>query len=218
MDNDSLALTATVIDLYSHLGTATIHEALGQAGDLDPAVAPLWPGAYVCGPAFTVECPARDNLMIHHALATAAPGDVLVVTVGDSPPAGLWGLIMTRAAMVRGITGLVTDGWIRDSDAVEAVAFPVFCRGRAIHGTTKSGVTPVGSTITIGGQTIARGDLVVGDRDGVVVVPRTRVRETLQRAMAREQKENEILERLDQGASTVELLGLRNALSTVQDV
>lgn len=207
-----MTLPAEIVQAFAKLGTATIHEAQGRLGELDPAIGPLFPGARLSGPAFPVECQPADNLMIHYALAAARSGDVLVIATGGAHAAGYWGLITTRAAMARGLAGLVLDGGVRDSAEIEALGFPVFCRGRAIKGTTKVGVGREGITLAIGGQVVAPGDLVVGDRDGVVVVPQARASAVLAAAVARDEREAGMLGSVDGGALTVDLLDLRRRL------
>lgn len=204
--------SSVLIDALGRLSTTTIYEALGQKGDLDPSIGALWPGSRLYGPAFTVESQPADNLMIHHALAVAPAGKVLVVATGGSSDRGCWGLITTRAAQARGLAGLVIDGCVRDSAAIEERGFPVFCRGRAIRGTSKVGVGRIEVPITVGGQTVSPGDVVVGDRDGVVVVPQALIRKLLEDASARDRKEAHILQEIDLGALTVDLLGLRETL------
>ena len=201
-----------VVAAFSRISTATIHEALGRLGEMDPGIGPLWPGARVCGPAFPLECQPGDNLMIHHALAAARAGDVLAVSAGGACGIGSWGLLTTRCARARRLAGLIIDGYVRDSTAIEHEAFPVFCRGRAIKGTTKVGVGRVGIPISVGGQTVAPGDLVVGDGDGVVVVPGSQATKILELALARDRKEGEMLAAIDRGALTVDLLDLRATL------
>lgn len=207
-----MTLTPEIVDALVRLGTATLHEALGRLGELDPAIAPLFPSARVVGPAFPVECQPADNLMIHYAISAAHAGDVLVVATGGAHAAAYWGGITTRAAMGRGIAGVVLDGCVRDSAEIEALAFPVFCRGRAIKGTAKVGRGRAGVPLAIGGQSVAPGDLVVGDRDGVVIIPRDRVEAALEAALARERKERDMVAAIDAGAQTVDLLGLRGRL------
>jgi 4-hydroxy-4-methyl-2-oxoglutarate aldolase len=163
----------------------------------------------VAGPAFTVETPPGNNLWIHRAIAAAAPGDVLVVVTSGHYEAGYWGDIMTVAALEREIAGLVIDGCVRDSEAIARFQFPVFARGLSIRGTGKDSAAPgsLQQPITLGDVTVQPGDLVVGDADGVVVVPRLRVTEVLEKATEREKREAEIVERLRNGETTLEIYG-----------
>ena len=209
-------MDAELLAAFAALSSATIHEALGRKGELDPAIGPLWPGARICGPAYPVECKPGDNLMIHHALADASKGDVIVVDTGGAVKFGYWGMITTRAALSRGIAGLVIDGCVRDSEEIEAIGFPIFCRGRSIKGTTKTGFGRFGVALPMGGQVIAPGDLVVADRDGVVVVPADRMAQTLEDSQARDVKETKIVRQIEGGATTAAVLGLEETLRSAR--
>ncbi|WP_395474583.1 RraA family protein [Saccharopolyspora spinosa] len=164
--------TADQLARLKELGAATVHEAQGGTGALDSAVKPLHPAMAVAGPALTVDCKPADNLAIQHAVTLARPGDVLVVDAKAFLEAGPWGDILTLYAQQVGITGLVIDGSVRDSQAIVDMGFPVFCRGICIKGTGKNQPGKVNETIICGGVTINPGDVVVGDADGVVVVRR----------------------------------------------
>jgi 4-hydroxy-4-methyl-2-oxoglutarate aldolase len=200
------------IEQALHLGAATLHEAFDRQGDLPAAIRAVG-RSRVSGPALTVSTLPGNNLLIHRALAQARPGDVLVVALTASTDAcheyGYWGDILTTAAMEKGIAGLVIDGCVRDIEAIQSMGFPVFCRGTAIRGTTKAPEGEVGGTVRIGHVAIARGDLVVGDADGVVVVPAASVAGTLELAEQREAKERRIVEELKQGRTTLELYGFK---------
>ena len=104
---------------------------------VDPSIRPAWAGAQLCGVAATVECPPADNLMLHHAVAAAIPGVVIVANLGGYLLKGAWGEILTVAAQARGVVGLAVDGAVRDIEAIKEHAFPVFSRGLAIGACTK---------------------------------------------------------------------------------
>src|SRR5690606_19828681 len=135
---------------------------------------PVAPAFTLCGPAVTVHSPGGDNLWLHRAIYLAQPGDVLVVHVSETPDFGYWGEIMSEAAKVRQLGGLVIDGGIRDVRALERVGFPVFAQGVCIRGTGKDyGARGwINHPIQLGSLVVQAGDLVVGDADGVVVLPR----------------------------------------------
>ncbi|MCD6672551.1 MAG: 4-carboxy-4-hydroxy-2-oxoadipate aldolase/oxaloacetate decarboxylase [Burkholderiaceae bacterium] len=190
------------------LGAATLHEALGQRGAIDPAIKPLDPSMRVFGRAFTVHCPNGDNLMIHHALTKARPGDVLVVDAGGYMGAGPWGDILTLAARTLGLGGLLIDGAVRDSTEIVQSGFPVFARGICLKGTSKCKAGSVGEPIACGGVLIHPGDLVVGDRDGVVVIPQSEVDRTIDFAERRARAEESMRHAVLAGRTTVDLLGL----------
>lgn len=189
------------------ISTATIHEAMGKTGALPPAIKPLNQNMKVCGTAFTVQTIPGDNLLLHRALAAASAGDVLVVNVSDFYEAGYWGEIMTVAALQKGIAGLVIDGCVRDAEAIEELAFPLFSRGLCIKGTTKFGQGTLKQSIIIGDTKVRPGDIVVGDRDGVVVVPSGHLQTTIEVAKKREQKEAATMAELRNGRTTLEIYG-----------
>jgi len=193
---------------FAQFDPATLYEAAGQRGMIDPAIQPAWSGARVCGLSLTVECPPGDNLMLHLAVADAPPGVVIVANVGAYLWAGAWGEILTAAAQARGIAGLAIDGAVRDIDAIRAVKFPVFSRGRAIGSCTKERCGRLGEPIQFGGVTVRPGDLILGDADGLVVVEQERLDEVYETAVKRRDRESQIIEQLRGGRTTVELLGL----------
>lgn len=196
-----------IIEKLAAYPTATLHEAMGKYGALPAGIKPVSPEMRVCGTAVTVQTMPRDNMMLHRAIAAAGVGDVIVVHASDFWEAGYWGEIMAVASQARGIAGLVIDGCVRDADPITALGFPVFSRGLCIHGTTKFGKGTLNEPITIGQVTIRPGDVVVGDRDGVVIVPNGRVAEAIEKARAREEKEARVMERLRNGETTLEIYG-----------
>lgn len=188
------------------LGSATLGESGARA--MRARISAAWPGATVVGRARPVCCTPGDNLAIHVATATANAGEVLVVDVGDQPELGYWGEVLTTAAEARGIAGLVIDGGVRDVAALEAHGFGVFSALVALRGATKHQPGTVGADVTVGGVLVQRGDWVVGDRDGVTVVPRDHVDAVLAAGRARAHKEQGFFTALRAGTTTVELLGL----------
>jgi 4-hydroxy-4-methyl-2-oxoglutarate aldolase len=204
----SLANTRDIVERFVDFDPATLFEAAGRKGNVDPAIRPAWHGAKVCGRAITVECPPGDNLMLHIAVANAKPGAIIVATVGGFLLAGAWGEILTEAALACGVAGLVIDGAVRDIDAIEALRFPVFSRGLAIGSCTKERPGKLDVPIQLGGAAVRPGDLVVGNADGLVVVEQGRIEEVYQAAVERRKRESEIITKLRQGRTTLELLGL----------
>ena len=198
----------TMVEKFVGFDPATLYEAAGHQGMVDPAIRPAWAGARLCGAALTVECPPGDNLMLHHAVASATPGVVIVACVGEYCRAGCWGEILTAAAQAKGVAGLAVDGAVRDVEAIADRRFAVFSRGLAIGATTKERFGRLGAPIRFGGVPVKSGDIILGDADGIVVVDQDRAEEVYQKASKRRTREAEIMERLSQGKTTVELLGL----------
>lgn len=193
----------------SALSSATLHEAAGKIGALPHAIRPMAPGFRVCGPAVTVQSPGGDNLWLHRAIYAARPGDVLVVHVSGRYSHGYWGEIMSTAAQVRGLGGLVIDGCVRDGELLPKVGLPVFARGLCIRGTGKDfGARGwINHSTLFDDVVVAPGDLIFGDADGVVCIPRDRVAEVLDKSVRREADEAKILQRLQAGESTLDVYG-----------
>ena len=201
----------SVRDQLRALGTSTLHEAQGRTGALPSTIRPVWKGAFLAGPALTVKVKPGDNLAIHHAVAIAAPGDILLVESGGYPDSGVWGEVLTIAARHKGIQGLVVNGSVRDVDRLEALSFPVFSRGISMGGTTKDDPGILGGAIHFGETEINQGDILVADTDGVLVIKAAELETVLLAAKDREEKEKEMMKSLTAGKLTLELLGLKQA-------
>ena len=203
-----MTISTEVIRQIAEFDAATLYEAAGQRGMVDPAIKPMWQGAKICGPAVTVSCPPRDNLMLHHAVAVAAPGSVLVATTERYQHAGAWGEVLSVAAQARGIAGLVIDGAVRDIEAITERRFPVFSRGLAIGACKKEQVGTLQEPIDLGGVRVRSGDIVVGTGDGVVILDTQSIEQVLRDAIARREREAEIFRQLQAGKTTIEILNL----------
>ncbi|HTT87734.1 MAG TPA: RraA family protein [Acidimicrobiales bacterium] len=188
------------------LGSATVGESGGRP--MAPRLRPVWRGAALAAPACPVRCTSGDNLAIHVAVAAAAPGHALVVDVGDDRDYGYWGEVLTTAAQARGLVGLVIDGGVRDSAALEAHRFAVFSTTVALRGAAKVAAGTVGAPVTVGGVEVCAGDWVVGDADGVTAVAAAAVEEVLAAGRARAEKEEGLFVALTEGRTTLELLAL----------
>jgi 4-hydroxy-4-methyl-2-oxoglutarate aldolase len=201
-----------MFDALRALGAATVYEAQGAKGALDSGLKPLDPASRLVGPALTVDTRPADNLMLHYALLKARPGDVLVVDAKGFVEAGPWGDVLTAAALKAGIAGLVINGAVRDASAIVEMGFPVFCRGLSIKGTGKVHAGRLDVPVCIGDVVIHPGDIIVGDRDGLVVVSPDELSAVLESAQGREAKEAAFKSAIEQGSSTAELLGLMPTL------
>jgi regulator of RNase E activity RraA len=153
------------------LSTTLLADVLDRRQVMDTGIRSLWaPAPRIAGPAFTVRCPAGDNLMLHAAIYRAGPGSVIVVESGDLEHA-LAGGNVCAVARRHEIAGFVLDGVIRDIGEVRELAFPVFARGVVPNPGGKAAALPLNVPIRCGGVPVRAGDLVVADEDGVVVVP-----------------------------------------------
>lgn len=194
------------------LGAATVYEAQGAKGAIDSGMKPIDPTSRLAGPALTVDARPADNLILHYALLKAKPGDVLVVDAKGFVEAGAWGDVLTCQALKIGLAGLVINGSVRDAGQIIDMGFPVFSRGISIKGTGKHQPGKINVPISIGEVVIHPGDIIVGDRDGLVVVARDEVDFAITSSLARENKEDEMRKAIAQGATTAELLKLSDTL------
>ncbi|HSB04660.1 MAG TPA: 4-carboxy-4-hydroxy-2-oxoadipate aldolase/oxaloacetate decarboxylase [Thermodesulfobacteriota bacterium] len=194
-----------LINQFREIGSATVHEASGRKGAVNPAVKPIARGVRICGPVFTIQCHPGDNLMLHKALERAQPGDVLVASVGDYYDAGYWGGLMATSGMAKELGGLAIDGCIRDSEEIIEMGFPIFCRGFCIWGTTKAVLGLINHPIIFGGVLVNPGDLILGDDDGIVVVNRKECEAVLDKSIKRIKAEQMKAGQLKAGVSSVEL-------------
>jgi len=206
----TLTLSAETISRAAQSSSASLHEAAGKTGALPASIKPLTPSMRVCGPAYPVLCAGGDNLWLHRAIYAAGAGDVLIVETGPDENYGYWGEIMTLAARHRALAGLVIAGGIRDSLRLIEIGFPIFSSAVCIRGTAKDpqGAGTLGQTIRLGLTPVARGDLVFGDADGVVVVPASRCEQVITTAFTRDREEVEIMARLQDGESTISIYDL----------
>ena len=197
---------------FQRQATATIHEAMGRRGAMNSRIKPIYSEMKVCGPAVTVRCQVGDNLMLLKAIYVAHPGDILVVDAGEFSEQGQWGELASLASQARGIGGLVTNGAVRDGLAIKALGFPVFSMGLSIKGTVKETLGSINYPISFGGTIVHPGDIILGDDDGVVVVPREEASEVIKKAEEREKKEAKTMELLREGRSLLEIYGFDQVL------
>jgi 4-hydroxy-4-methyl-2-oxoglutarate aldolase len=174
---------------FATLSPTSIADALTRDRVMDIGIRPLWPGMpRVAGPAYTVRCAPGDNLMVHAAIYQAAPGDVIVVEAGDVDYAVAGGNVCA-VAQRRGVAGFVVDGVIRDVAEARERGFPVLARGVIPIPGAKDTLGALGGPVRVGGVEVRPGDVVVGDEEGVVVVPVDRAAAVLEAARARADKD-----------------------------
>jgi regulator of RNase E activity RraA len=193
--------------------TAALSDAQTGMTTMDAGIKTRVPGLKLVGPALTVRCLTGSIITVHKALAEAQPGDVLVVDgLGDATEA-LFGELMGRDAKAAGLAGVVIDGPIRDVTGLGELGLPAFSR----HVTPRVGsnrrLGTVGARISCGGITVEPGDWIVGDDDGVVVVPREHAERLVAAGLAIEDKERSIAARIDSGERIADILGMREAIS-----
>ncbi len=204
---------ADTISRLGTMGVATVHEAQDRSGLLQPCMRPIDPAARVAGSAVTVLCAPGDNLMIHAAIAVVQPGDVLVVATTSESTDGMFGELLAESCRAYGVAGLVIDAGVRDTADLTTMAFPVWSRAVSAQGTVKATPGSVNVPIVCAGASVHPGDVVIGDRDGVVIVPREHADATLAAAEARVAKEEATRQRLKAGELGLDIYGLRALLA-----
>jgi 4-hydroxy-4-methyl-2-oxoglutarate aldolase len=203
---------AHVITGLEQAGVATVHEALGKRGLLEPAIAPIQHGSTIAGSAVTVLSAPGDNLMVHAAVEVCRPGDVLVVGVTAPSTHGAFGELLASSLVARGVVGLVIDAGVRDTADLREMGFPVWTRWVSCQGTVKATPGSVNVPVVLGAVTIHPGDVVVADDDGVVVVGREEADWARARSEERMAKETASRARLAAGELGLDLYGLRATL------
>ncbi len=171
----------------------------GRRGTLGGRIQPLAKGMKVAGPAFTVEVRPGDNLMIHAALVLARPGDVIVVDGKGDLSCALTGALMAAHAHKAGIAGFVIDGAVRDTEECAQGTFPIFAAGANPNGPLKGAAGRINWPVSLAGAPVNPGDLIVGDADGVVVVPREMATEILDAAQAKVDSETDRMKAIGRG-------------------
>jgi 4-hydroxy-4-methyl-2-oxoglutarate aldolase len=189
------------IAAFKGVPTGFVVDAQMGQGALDHGIKPLWPEARFAGPALTAACGPRDNTAAYVAMRIARPGDVLVLQTGDYEGAAVIGDNLAAIMKRLGIVAVVTDGLVRDLEGLLEVGLPVFCRGLTPNSPYKGAPCEVGTRVGIGGLAVDSGDVLVGDRDGVVMVPGDRLDEVIRRLDDVRAKEKETGERIAAGAT-----------------
>jgi len=203
-----MSIPQDILEQFRTLAAATVYEGAGKSGDMAPEIRPVGDAVRIVAPAFTVRCWPGDGSAMMRAVDEAAPGDVLVIDAG-SDRSTAWGGAGTVAARYRGLAGVVTNGTVRDVAQIRALGFAVFSAGIAVRGAVRNHRGWTGIPVTVGDAIVNPGDLIVSDIDGVVVVPRDRLEETLERALKRKAHEEEADRRLGSGTSYREWTGIK---------
>ena len=205
---------SAVYEELARLGSATVHEAAARSPVVDVELVQVIPGSRAAGPARTVRCGQGDNLMVHAAIAEAEPGEVLVLTMPEPAPVALVGELLATQALGRGVAALLVDAAVRDVEELRDLGLPIWARYVRVRGADKTVAGSIGEPVDVGGATIRQGDAVVLDTDGVVVVERELISDVLAAARDRAEREVEKRAKLQAGALSYDLDGLRELVES----
>ena len=197
-----------LIEGFLEVDTSTVHEAMGRFGFAGAHIRPVQQGARIAGSAVTVLVHPGDNIMIHAAIGLLQPGDVLVVASTAPSTNALFGELMATSTVARGGVGLITDGAVRDVDAIRDMGFPVWSQHIGCQGPMKTTPGWVNVPIVLGEAAVHPGDVVCADDTGVVVVPRQQAAGALEGARKRMAAEEVVRERLAAGELSLDIAGL----------
>ncbi len=194
----------------ARLGSATVYEAGGRRGYIDADLIQVVPGSRVAGPALTVRCGQDDNLMVHAVMADVTPGEIIVVTMPEPRPVALVGDLLATQAKAQGAAAMLVDASVRDVEELRQLGLPIWARWARVKGAAKDAPGTIGEPVRVGGATIRKGDVVVLDADGGAMVEAERIEEVLTASLEREERERVKRAKLQSGALSYDLDGLRS--------
>jgi regulator of RNase E activity RraA len=192
-------LPAELIERFRGLASSNLADAMGRFNFMDPAIQSR-SGLPLCGLAVTVSARPADNLMVHKALQVATPGDIVVVSTGGNTNSAVFGELMCTTASATRLGGIVVDGAIRDVEGITRLGFPAFSRSVSPGSCDKDGPGEINVPISCGGTVVSPGDIIVGDADGVAVVPRADAETVLELCLALMTRESKRIAEIKGGA------------------
>jgi RraA family protein len=185
-----------LLSAFKDLPVANIDDCMNRTAALSERIRPIGRGGIV-GPAFTIKVPMGDNLMLHKAMDMTQPGDVIIIDAGGCKNRAIFGELMATYMQKRGVAGIIVDGSIRDSSALaEMEDFPVYASGISPNGPYKNGPGEINVPISIGGQVVTPGDIIVGDDDGIIVIKPEIAEELLAKTKEVMKKEEKIMKKI----------------------
>lgn len=202
------------VEKLTGFGSATVHEAMGRVGLMQPYMRPIFPGAHLCGTAVTVLLHPGDNWMMHVAAEQIRPGDVVVAAVSAPCTDGFFGDLLATSFRAQGAKGLIIDAGVRDLKDLIKMQFPVWSKAISAKGTIKATLGSVNVPVVCAGVVVNPGDVVAADNDGVVVVPAAVAQQAADAAEARENEEAEKREKLAAGVLGLDMYNMRGQLES----
>ncbi len=199
---------AKLLAQFAKLPAANISDACGNLNTMDSGIRAMSPGARICGPACTVSTRAGDFVATLLGMDVARPGDILVVDNQGKTDSAMWGEITTAEAQRKRLAGLVVDGNVRDIEGIRKRKFPVFARGTVPRVAGRSSLGEVNVPIQCGGAIVRPGDIIVGDADGVVVIPLEKAETVLKLTLDIVDYENKLLANVSKGLTQVEIFSI----------
>lgn len=194
------------------LSTAVVNDAQNSFGTMNAAIRAIIPGTKLAGPAFTVKCYPGSIRTVHKAILEAEAGDILVVDGEADSRGALLGELMAMQAQLLKLGGIVIDGAVRDSEGIRKLGLPVFARYITPRVSSNRRIGLTQTTISCGGAPVSPGDFILGDEDGVVVIPANDLQKIVNESEAIERKEQEIVKRMENGELLVDILQMRDQL------
>ncbi len=188
-----------LLDQYKEFVTPHLSDNMNRLNGVDASIRPVHSSGKLVGSAFTVKTRPGDNLMVHKAIDMAGPGDVILIDAGGDLSNAIMGEIMVRLSIKNGIEGFVVDGAIRDVAEIKELNYPLYAKGCTHCGPYKDGPGEINVPIQVGGTLVNPGDIVLGDMDGIVIVPREISESIIPKVHATINKEERMMKEIEKG-------------------